>query len=133
MIKKENGVNPFLSIMNFKISYKTWLRHGRREIRMRLRDRLIDDDQAVDAASGDEEQERRTYMVEIEDEEFMEETSDEDEAQVVQKIKGKLTSLFGEGATRASRLKKTTLKSFEKKFLKHRAEELKLKKILKIQ
>jgi len=26
IIKKENGVNPFLTIMNFKISFKTWLK-----------------------------------------------------------------------------------------------------------
>lgn len=26
LIKKENGVNPFLTVMNFKISFKTWLK-----------------------------------------------------------------------------------------------------------
>jgi hypothetical protein len=26
IIKKENGVNPFLTVMNFKISFKTWLK-----------------------------------------------------------------------------------------------------------
>ena len=29
IIKKENGVNPFLTVMNFKISYKTWLKYAR--------------------------------------------------------------------------------------------------------
>ena len=29
LIKKENGVNPFLTVMNFKISYKTWLKVAR--------------------------------------------------------------------------------------------------------
>lgn len=32
IIKKENGVNPFLTVMNFKISYKTWLKVARLEI-----------------------------------------------------------------------------------------------------
>lgn len=132
MIKKENGVNPFLSIMNFKISYKTWLGHGRRELRKRERDRQVDHDEATDAASDDEEQQRRTYMVEIEQEEFLEETSDDDEAQVAQRIKGKFTTAFGERASCARRLKKTTLKSFEKKFRRHEEEELKLKKLIKI-
>lgn len=29
IIKKENGVNPFLAIMNYKISFKTWLKRTR--------------------------------------------------------------------------------------------------------
>jgi hypothetical protein len=32
IIKKENGVNPFLTVMNFKISFKTWLKVARLEI-----------------------------------------------------------------------------------------------------
>jgi hypothetical protein len=26
LVKKENGVNPFLTVMNYKISYRTWLK-----------------------------------------------------------------------------------------------------------
>ena len=29
VIKKENGVNPFLTVMNYKISFKTWLKYSR--------------------------------------------------------------------------------------------------------
>jgi hypothetical protein len=29
IIKKENGVNPFLTVMNFKISFKTWIKYAR--------------------------------------------------------------------------------------------------------
>lgn len=29
IVKKENGVNPFLTKMNFKISFKTWLKYAR--------------------------------------------------------------------------------------------------------
>ena len=29
IVKKENGVDPFLTVMNFKISFKTWLKFAR--------------------------------------------------------------------------------------------------------
>lgn len=29
LISKENGVNPFLAIMNYKISFKTWIKKTR--------------------------------------------------------------------------------------------------------
>jgi hypothetical protein len=32
LIKKENGINPFLTVMNFKISFKTWLKFARLEL-----------------------------------------------------------------------------------------------------
>ena len=28
VICKENGVNPFMAQMNFKITYKTWVKHA---------------------------------------------------------------------------------------------------------
>jgi len=28
IVKKKNGVNPFLAIMNYKISAKTWYKHA---------------------------------------------------------------------------------------------------------
>jgi hypothetical protein len=34
IIKKENGVNPFLTVMNFKISFKTWLKHSKAKARL---------------------------------------------------------------------------------------------------
>ena len=34
IIKKENGVNPFLTVMNFKISFKTWLKHAKTKARI---------------------------------------------------------------------------------------------------
>ena len=33
LIRKENGVNPFLRIMNFKISFKTWLKMARQALK----------------------------------------------------------------------------------------------------
>ena len=38
IIKKENGMNPFLTIMNLKISFKTWLKHARNIINSKSRD-----------------------------------------------------------------------------------------------
>lgn len=29
VVKKENGVNPFLTVMNFKITFKTWLKFAK--------------------------------------------------------------------------------------------------------
>lgn len=34
IIKKENGVNPFLTVMYFKISFKTWLKVARSDLDM---------------------------------------------------------------------------------------------------
>lgn len=33
IVSKKNGVNPFLAVMNFKISVKTWIKHARRNIK----------------------------------------------------------------------------------------------------
>lgn len=33
IIKKENGVNPFLAVMNFTISVKTWIKFARARVR----------------------------------------------------------------------------------------------------
>lgn len=33
IVKKKNGVNPFLAIMNYKISAKTWIKHARIKIK----------------------------------------------------------------------------------------------------
>jgi hypothetical protein len=35
IISKKNGINPFLTIMNFKISFKTWLKHARNIINIK--------------------------------------------------------------------------------------------------
>jgi chloramphenicol O-acetyltransferase len=35
IIKKENGVNPFLTVMNFKISFKTWLKQSKAVARLK--------------------------------------------------------------------------------------------------
>ena len=65
IIKKENGVNPFLTVMNFKISFKTWLKSAREE---------LDGNKWFKISNpGD----KKTCKVEVELEEFHEYTSDE--------------------------------------------------------
>ena len=33
IVSKKNGVNPFLAVMNFKITVKTWLNHARKNLK----------------------------------------------------------------------------------------------------
>lgn len=37
IVKKENAMNPFLTIMNFKISFRTWLKFARKKVRVELK------------------------------------------------------------------------------------------------
>lgn len=70
LVKKENGINPFLTIMNFKISFKTWLKFARKEL-----------DEIVRIDSGLEDKCNHPDMkigVEIDIEHFEEYTSDEE-------------------------------------------------------
>lgn len=57
LVKKENGVNPFLTVMNFKISFKTWLKVARTQI--------TELQQGEDFVKADEAN-KRTVAVEIE-------------------------------------------------------------------
>jgi len=81
IIKKENGVNPFLTVMNFKISFKTWLKFARKNLRQKERDRLEREGELelVDhSTSLFEEEKQKTVLVEIEVEELYSCTSEED-------------------------------------------------------
>lgn len=73
IIKKENQVNPFLTVMNFKISYKTWLKMARNNIKRRARE----NSSAAELSTFMEEK-AKTCQVEIEVEEYSEVTSEED-------------------------------------------------------
>jgi len=81
IIAKGNGVNPFIAVMNFKISIKTWIKHARMELRRLQREKQ----QALDLHSHEpisslshEGEGPQTISVEIEVEEFFSETSEED-------------------------------------------------------
>ena len=84
IIKKENGVNPFLTVMNLKISYKTWLKHSRKQFVS------YDDTSSV---------EMKRYMVPVDIEELIEYTSEEEEvlntvSDTLAEIQRKATSVF---------------------------------------
>ena len=79
IVKKENGVNPFLTVMNFKISFKTWLKVARK--------RIADNERAKDRAARGESPEAdgpgldagpRLIAVDIEVEHIYSCTSEED-------------------------------------------------------
>ena len=75
IIKKENGVNPFLLVMNFKISFKTWLKFARNALK---KDKKYNEDESEVTSEISEEQ--PLHNVEIEVEEYYSETSEEDTA-----------------------------------------------------
>ena len=84
IIKKENGVNPFLTVMNFMISYKTWLKHSRKQFAN------YDDSSTIDM---------KRYMVPVDIEELVEYTSEEEEviitiSDTLAQIQRRATSVF---------------------------------------
>ena len=82
IIKKENGVNPFLTVMNFKISFKTWIKFARIKMKENAFNLL------VSTASKDvlekqkqilaEDKKIRHFTVEIQNENVYSCTSEED-------------------------------------------------------
>jgi len=81
IIAKGNGVNPFIAVMNFKISIKTWIKHARMELRRLQREKQLALDHSHDPMSSlsqDDEGLQQTIGVEIEVEEFFSETSEEE-------------------------------------------------------
>jgi hypothetical protein len=77
IIKKENGVNPFLTVMNFKISFKTWLKHSKKVAKLeRAKDKGIEIN--PDDCDSLTEKKTKTIFVEIDVEENFEFTSEEE-------------------------------------------------------
>lgn len=82
LVKKDTGVNPFLTIMNFRISFKTWLKYARTELEIIER-----------RNSGEENvQSKRDkhYEVEIDKETDYEVTSEEDTKVDLNTLSGRL-------------------------------------------
>ena len=67
IIKKENGVNPFLTVMNFKISFYTWLKVARATLKGEETEE-----------SKNKKENARTVAVEIEVETYHEITTDDE-------------------------------------------------------
>ena len=78
LIKKENGVNPFLTVMNFKISYRTWLKFAQD----RLKKDALKNELSVSESSRrslSKEKEIVMYPVDIEVEKYVQLTSEEED------------------------------------------------------
>jgi hypothetical protein len=111
IIKKENGVNPFLTVMNFKISFKTWIKFARKEVReeRKKNKKLYGEDEYYDNyTSTILDDNKKPYSVDIEVEEIFYVTSEEESqadpqfySQGTQGMKGKS---FGMGSMSNSQL-----------------------------
>ena len=121
IIKKENQVNPFLTVMNFKISYKTWLKMARQNLKRRQRETL-----AITEQSTFYEEKPKLHQVEIEVEQFYSTSSEEDSQAEIPPPetfggkKGSLSvaSMSNTGSAvdlRQQKKKKDQLRLFEKK------------------
>lgn len=73
-------MNPFIAVMNFKISIKTWIKHARMELRRAQREKQHDlhSHDPMSSLSQDDDGLQQTIGVEIEVEEFFSETSEEE-------------------------------------------------------
>ena len=98
---KGNGFNPFLAVMNFKITVKTWIKHARQNLKKREREKQIQNGE-IDPnqpAGIEEPLQQFTIAVEIEVEELYSETSDEEDENMSfdkkHTMKKGLTSQFG--------------------------------------
>ena len=57
IVSKKNGVNPFLAVMNFKISVKTWIKHARKNLKAMRRQEAIDNGQNIEGLTSLNEEE----------------------------------------------------------------------------
>ena len=78
IIKKENGVNPFLTVMNFKISFKTWLKHSKSKARMEAAKLAGEEINPIDESSFMSTKKTKLVIVDIEVEHDNEYTTEED-------------------------------------------------------
>merc|ERR550514_2396775 len=81
LVKKENGVNPFLTVMNFRITFRAWRKQAQRRIHKAERARALADGEALEPASAleQDEAEAEAIAVEIDVEHIYSATSEEDE------------------------------------------------------
>ena len=81
LIEKKNGVNPFLTVMNFKISFKTWLKFAR-EVLENNDDKITTNQvQRFSISKKKKVGVEFTVAVDIEKEDLYEVTSDEEYTQ----------------------------------------------------
>ena len=83
LVKKENGVNPFLTVMNFRITFRAWSKEARRRLANAERARARKDDDGDEPASAMQDDggaKASKIAVEIDVENTFSATSEEDEA-----------------------------------------------------
>lgn len=115
IIKKESGVNPFLTMMNFKISFRTWLRHANIKIKKAAYTLLRQEDQYV-------EEKPVIFEVEIDNEELMSATSEEEEEEEKQSSlhnNSRLNKMGGREKVKGNALEMLE-KGLQKKFSKQK-------------
>lgn len=82
IVKKGNGVNPFLTVMNFRVSFKTWLKFARKRIRQEdLEAKGVE----INSSDSSIEENKKPYSVTIEIEKHYSATSEEDEEEEMAK------------------------------------------------
>ena len=117
IIKKESGVNPFLTMMNFKISFRTWLRHANIKIKKAAYTLLRQEDQYI-------EEKPVIFEVEIDNEELMSATSEEEEEEEKQSSVNNFSKINKQQLAGREKPKGNALdlleKGLQKKFQKQR-------------
>jgi hypothetical protein len=127
IVKKGNGVNPFLTVMNFRVSFKTWLKFAREKLG---REGLGAAGVALGGGDPSLDENKKPYSVTIEIEKQYSATSEEeeDDAKSVQQkfkatasVRGYPQSLRGSesgfqaSSSRRNKKQVDHLKMFEKK------------------
>lgn len=57
---KGNGFNPFLAVMNFKITVKTWIKHARQKVKKMEKEKRIANGEIIPSANTAEIQDIQT-------------------------------------------------------------------------
>jgi hypothetical protein len=94
IIKKENGVNPFLTVMNFKISFKTWLKQSKTKAKMEEAKKAGVEINAEEESSLYSKK-AKTVIVDIEVEHDNEYTTEEDLEDLDSQFAGPQSGKFG--------------------------------------
>ena len=81
LVKKENGVNPFLTVMNFRITFRAWSKAARRRIQKAERARALKEGELEQDTLDEAEDRTNLIAVEIDVENIYSATSEEDEPQ----------------------------------------------------
>jgi len=141
IVKKENGVNPFLTVMNFKISFKTWMKFARKGLRIDKSGKKDEPGTFNKALYEQDDQPAKLIPVDIEVEELYEVTSEEELPETSVYSIGRRKSIaaglgqlsptgsqgeMGVSSIGSYRKKKDHLKMFEKKM----SQKLKWNQIL---